>query len=125
MKKYKQRKDLNRAKRRGILLTESEFCDGRYVGKKEVQNGIANFVSDHEVNALRREQRKCEEGAKVTSMTENRMRIKNLVGKDYKFYDKNNICNLIQQKNSHYQISENRNKALNRGGLEKLGSGPS
>ena len=52
-------------------------------------------MSDREVNALRREQRKCEEGAKVISMTANRMRIKNLVGKDYKFYDKNNICNLI------------------------------
>lgn len=81
MKKYKQRKDLIRAKGRGILLTESEFYDGRYVGKKEIQAGIANFVSDHEVNALRREQRKCEEGAKVTSMTAMGVRIRSLVGK--------------------------------------------
>ena len=38
-------------------------------------------MSDHEVNALRREQRKCEEGAKVTSMTAMGVRIRSLVGK--------------------------------------------
>lgn len=39
--------------------------------------------------------RKCEEAAKVTSMTASGVRIQNLVGNDYKSHDKNNICNLI------------------------------
>ena len=43
---------------------ESGFYDGIYV-KKEGQNGIASFASDHEVKAMRREQRKCEESVKV------------------------------------------------------------
>lgn len=48
-------------------------------------------MSDREVKAMRREWRKCEEGVKVISMTANGMRIKNLVGKDYKLYDKKYI----------------------------------
>lgn len=67
------------SKRRCMLSMEEEFYDGIYV-KAEGQNGIANFVNEYEVNAMRKGQRKRKGGVKVIGTIANGMRIKNLSG---------------------------------------------
>ena len=66
---------------------EEEFYDGTDV-KAEGQTGTADFVNEYEVNAMRKGQRKYEECVKVIGTVANGMRIKNLVGQDYKLYKK-------------------------------------